>query len=121
MKVEIGQYREINKGALKASFTLVVHPEGLKLMDCKYFISGEKRWFTLPQKEIKYTDGRKTNYLPIVTYLNKTYMKDLEVAVLDLLKSTTPEQNYEKVNQANNTEQNFLSDYPLSSSGYSPF
>jgi|ERR1700690_446438 len=85
MKVEIGQYKEINKGSLKASFSLVIYPEGQKILDCKYFVQGDKRWFSFPQKEIKFTDGRKTEYIPYVSYLDKDYLFVLKTAVLDAI------------------------------------
>ena len=86
VKVEVGQYREVNKGALKAFFSLVIYPEGLKIMDCKYFVQGSSSWFSFPQKEVKFTDGRKSEYAPLIHCLNKEYSEQLKIAVLKALK-----------------------------------
>jgi hypothetical protein len=94
IKVEIGQYREIDKGSLKAFFSIVIYPEGQKILDCRYFVQGDKRWFSFPQKEIKYTDGRKTDYIPYVSYLNKEYLENLKASVLNALKDAKPQEKY---------------------------
>lgn len=87
MKVEVGQYKEIDKGSLKASFTLVEYPEGRKTLGCKYFVMGDRKWFQFPSMEIKYTDGRKTEYIPYVSYLNKEYREELNNAVVQALSN----------------------------------
>lgn len=94
IKVEIGQYREVNKGTLKAFFSLVIYPQGQKILECRYFVQDDKRWFSFPQKEIKYIDGRKTEYIPLISYLNKEYLDQLKNAVLDALKDAKPSENY---------------------------
>lgn len=87
IKVEVGQYRPTNKdGCFKATFSLVIHPQGQKILDCRYFIQDDKRWFNFPQKEVKYSDGRKTEYYPIVSYLNKEYLEQLKPTVLAAIK-----------------------------------
>lgn len=94
VKVEIGQYKEVNRGALKAFFTLVVYPEGLQIVDCSYFVSGEKRWFNFPQKKIEpkpgSPNGDKPTYVTMIRYLGKEYFERLNIAVLTALKNLTP-------------------------------
>lgn len=94
VKVEVGQYREVNKGSLKGFFSLVIYPMGQKILDCRYFVQGDKRWFSFPQKEIKYTDGRQTEYIPYVSYLEKDYLEQLKIAVLQALKDVKPQESY---------------------------
>ena len=96
MKVEIGQYREMNKGSLKAFFSLVIHPTGQKILDCRYFVNGDNKWFSFPQKEIKYTDGRKTEYIPYVSFANKEFLAELQTAVLAALKDAKPQETHGK-------------------------
>lgn len=98
IKVEIGQYREINKGSLKAFFSVVIYPMGQKILDCRYFVMDDKRWFSFPQKEVKYSDGRKSEYIPYVSYLNKDYLEKLREQILLLLKDAKPLENHEKKN-----------------------
>ncbi len=93
IKVEISQFRIIDNGALKAFFTVVIHPEGLKIADCRYFIKDDNRWFTFPQKEVKYPDGR-IQYFPYISYLNKDYQDQLKIAVLNALKEAKPQEKY---------------------------
>jgi hypothetical protein len=112
IKVEIGQFREVDKGSLKAFFSIVIYPEGQKILDCRYFIQGDKRWFSFPQKEIKYTDGRKTEYIPYVSYLNKEYLENLKASVLNALKDAKPQEKYGQTKSptAQNTQNSVPSD-----------
>ena len=86
-EIEIGQYKEINKGtALQAFFSIIEYPTGRKTLDCRYFVKGNERWFSFPQKEIKKTGIEKPEYMPLVCYLNKEYLEDFKKAVLTALK-----------------------------------
>ena len=85
-EVEVGQYREVNKGALKAFFTLVEYPHGRKTLDCRYFVQGDKCWFSFPQKEIKKPGVDKPEYIPYVSYLDKGYLEQFKIAVLTALR-----------------------------------
>jgi hypothetical protein len=87
IKVEIGQYKEVNKGtSLKGFFSLVIYPQAQKILDCRYFENGDQRWFAFPQKEVKYSDGRKTEYIPLISYGDKGYLEQLKKAVLEALQ-----------------------------------
>lgn len=103
-EVEVGQYRAMDKGSLKGFFSIVIYPQGQKIIDCRYFVQGDNRWFSFPQKEIKYTDGRKTEYIPLVSYLNKEYLEQLKIAVLTALKETA-EANHGKTQVPSNSGQ----------------
>jgi hypothetical protein len=81
--IEIGQYRAVNKGALKAFFTLVEYPTCRKTLDCRYFVQGDKRWISFPQKEFKRND--KTEFIPLVSFGDKDYEKALKAAILAAL------------------------------------
>ncbi len=86
VKVEIGQYKEINKGtSLRAFFSVVIYPQAQKILDCRYFEAGDQRWFAFPQKEVKYSDGRKTEYIPLISYGDKAYLERLKKAILEEL------------------------------------
>ena len=105
VKVEVGQYREVNKGSLKGFFSLVIYPMGQKILDCRYFVQGDKRWFSFPQKEIKYTDGRQTEYIPYVSYLEKEYLEQLKIAVLQALKDVKPQESYGQTKSSAQTDE----------------
>src|ERR1700692_3525509 len=85
-KIEIGQYRELDAGALKATFTLIEYPYGRKTIECKYFIQGNNRWWSFPTKKVEYKDGRKSQYIPFNSYIDKGYMEQLKAVVLQELK-----------------------------------
>lgn len=90
IKVEIGQFRPVDKGALRAFFSLIIYPQGQKILDCRYFVQDDKRWFSFPQKEIPSRDNGKSEYIPLVSYVNKEYLEELKTAVLNALKDAKP-------------------------------
>lgn len=109
IKVEIGNYREVNKGALKAFFTLVIYPTGQTIRDCRYFLKDDGRWFSLPQKEIKKPDGQKSEYIPLITFQNKEYSDALKNAVIEALKTAKPQETYGQANTKSHEQTDFLS------------
>lgn len=84
--VEIGQYREVNKGSLKAFFTIVEYPSGRKTTDFRHFVKGTEHWFSFPQREYKKPGSDKTEYFPYISYLNKEYYEHFKKAVITALK-----------------------------------
>lgn len=109
-EIEIGQYREVNKGALKAFFSFVEYPFGRKTIDCRYFVSGDKKWIAFTQKEIKKPDTDKPDYIPLVSYLDKEYDKELKKALLTALEEN--ENNGQ--NHSFQKQENKLQDDPSS-------
>lgn len=100
MKVEIGQYKEVNKGMLKAFFSVVIYPQGEKVLDCRYFIKDDgTRWFSFPNKEVKF-EGKKTEYIPLISYLNKEYLEELKESILIELKKKETNEEKNTSNQA---------------------
>jgi hypothetical protein len=88
IKVEIHNWRAVanSNGPLKASFNLVIHPHGQKILECKYFESAKgERWFAFPQKEKKFPDGSKSEWFPYVSYSDKDYLAELKEAVMLLI------------------------------------
>ncbi len=84
-EVEVVNYFAKNTpGTLKGTFTIVIYPLGQKILDCKYFDKDGQRWFSFPSKEIK--RGEKSEWIPIVSYVNKDYANELKEAVLESLK-----------------------------------
>lgn len=83
LSVEIPYYKAVNKGALQAFFTMIIHPIGIKFVDCKYFCypgNQDRRWFAFPSKEIK--KDSKVEYLQLVHVLNQKLNEELKTAVL---------------------------------------
>jgi hypothetical protein len=93
IKVDIGQYRLIDKGALKATFSLVIYPMGQKILKCKYFVKGDNKWFAFPDFEAKKDGQEKPDYIPYVSYLNKDYLAQLQIAVLTALRDAKPKES----------------------------
>ena len=84
--VEIGQYKQLDKGALKGTFSLIEYPTGRKTLDCKHFVQDGREWFNLPAKEVKKQDGSKSDFIPIISYMDKPYFERFKAAVLAGLK-----------------------------------
>lgn len=90
IKVEVGQYRLLRKdGPMRAFFSLVIQPHGIKYIDCRYFVTEDgRKWFTFPQKEIPPKEGEmKKQYIPYVSILDREYLEALKEAVLTELKN----------------------------------
>lgn len=100
IKVDIGQYKEVNKGSLKAFFSLVIYPMGQKILNCSYFVKDNQSWFSFPSKEIKKGDGEKSDYIPYISYLDKKYLENLKIAVLEALKTAKPQEYNDKSYQS---------------------
>ena len=86
MQVEIQNYRKIDKGALAGSFTLVIHPWGIKIFKCKHFIQGEGSWFNYPQEEIK-KPGEKSDYFPSISFGTGEIGKEIKEQTLKALEN----------------------------------
>ena len=72
LKIEIGQYRLINSGSLRASFTLIIHPFGQKILQCKHFVTEKGSWWNMPAFEVKSKELMgKSEYIPLISYLDK--------------------------------------------------
>lgn len=104
-EIEIGQYRAIDKNSLKGFFSMVIYSEGsyskqLKILDCKHFENGKNKWFAFPQKELKKSDGSKSDYMPLLTLGDKQYEKELKEAVMEALKTVKPQENYARKNNS---------------------
>lgn len=104
-KVEIGQYREVNKGSLKAYFSMVIYPEGQKILDCQYFVKGVQRWFSFPQKKVE--KNGNVEYIPLVSYLNKEHLEKLKASVIEAL---TLQESHGQSNAHQNVQDAFQSD-----------
>lgn len=97
-EVEIAQYREVNKGSLKAFFTLIEYDngkytKGRKTFDCRYFVGNDSAWINFPQKEVKSESGT-TEYMPLVSFMDKEYADLLKNAAISLLKDAKPQEKH---------------------------
>lgn len=89
MKVLIEDYKEVNRGAMKAFFTLVDVERGIKHLNCQYMVTPSNSFWKFPSREVVKEDGTKEYKPNILTYDIDTYriMKD---AVLEALKTAKP-------------------------------
>lgn len=109
IKVEIGKYREINKGAMKAFFSVVIHPEGVFFNNCRYFVQGDNRWISFPQEKIEKNDGSKPTFYPLGGYMDKDKDANVRAAILHALKDAKPqERNGQKQNNSGQGKANPL-------------
>lgn len=111
IKVEVGQYRLHKKeGPLRAFFSLVVYPHGIKYLDCRYFVTADnRRWFTFPQKEIKpKTEGAKAEWIPLVSIIDRDYSEKLKLSVLAALKTMDETARADNESSTQKTSENAL-------------
>jgi DNA-binding cell septation regulator SpoVG len=92
IKIEIGQYKEVNKGSLKAFFSLVFTDTGLQVYDCKHMVTDGRDWIAFPSKEITKKDGTK-DFFPVMKFLNKDYLAELSNAIVAQIKKQVPNDN----------------------------
>lgn len=102
MKIE--KYKELNKGALKATFDLQI-PQWHMTISCTLMQTERNRWVGLPSREYE-KDGKKA-YAPLVQF-TKEAKNRLDSAVLALIDKG----DYEKapeIKQANHGQANAFS------------
>lgn len=88
--VEIGHYRkfeadEDKPSAFRGSFSVVFHPHGQKILECKHYEKEGAHWFNFPQKEIKNNEGKR-DYIPYVSYIDKDYGSAVKAAITKCIK-----------------------------------
>ena len=121
--IEIGQYRSVDKGALKGFFSLVIYspdpfPKSDKMIDCRYFDNGTNRWFSFPSKEVKH-DDKPTEYIPYRSFGDKIYFNELRAAILTAIteiKKEAPNENTTHKKRCDSFQSETSSD-----SGVAPF
>ena len=60
-------WNPIDRGALKAAFTLILPYGGLSLLDCRLFESGGSRWINVPTQRFRGNDGLPA-YKPLIEF-----------------------------------------------------
>lgn len=89
--VEIEDYRaSAFEGSKIANFSVVIYPEGEKIIDCKYLQGKDGPWWCFPAKNLSLKDG-KQDYIPYVSYKDKAYLEQLKIAVLSALQNHSKE------------------------------
>lgn len=93
--MEILRYREVNKGAMKAFFSLKVPKMGLIINECVLFESKGRRWISFPQKMVEANGEKK--YYPYVQFSDKslmaTFSEKVMPAIDEYVKSSHGESN----------------------------
>jgi len=85
IEVEIVHFRLVNRGSLKASFTLKILGVELVIRNCNYFVRNNEKWFSFPSQVVKNEDDTKT-YYPYLSIYNKEYLKDLKAKIIEKLE-----------------------------------
>ena len=92
MKIEIANYRSLDKGgALKGAFTLVMPELSLRIDGCKHFASNGREWFNFPQREVKNAATGKTDYYPVVTCFDRDKLEAMRVQVMQEISKQAPQ------------------------------
>lgn len=83
--MEIKNFREINKGCLKASLTIVISEWGQMEVDCIYFEKEDNTyWVNYAPKEYTTQDGRKKTWNQV--RWNKPTMDRLNLVIREKMK-----------------------------------
>lgn len=81
----IEDYKEINKGCLKASFSITILSEGVTICNCTLFEKGSHQWVSMPCKEVP-GDG-KTKYYPHIKFYTETLRDEFLNVILSKVKA----------------------------------
>ncbi len=100
-KVEVLNFRPIDKPSLKGYFTLVVYPGAQKILDCSYFVKDGRSWIGFPQKEKKVDAGAPKEYIPLVSYGDKAYKDALVEMAIDAIQKYKPQEQYGQESKGN--------------------
>ena len=86
-KINVVDYKQIDKGALKARFNIHVPSWHLMIRDCTLMESNGKRWIGFPSRMYE-QDGQKKYFSFIV--IEKEVKDAFDRAVLDAIKALAP-------------------------------
>jgi len=86
LQVTITEFKSFEKGMLKGFATVEIHPPGLRLKKCGYFIHSDgsgKRWFNWPSES--YMKDGKREYFRLVEAADSSSHSKLQSAALDAI------------------------------------
>lgn len=86
MKVNILNYRAVNKGFVKGFFSLEILPYGITIFDCCHFHKDGNEWFTFPRKETK-KEGQPSSFWPYIMISQTDFHAKLKESTLIELKN----------------------------------
>jgi len=89
--VEVKNIREVDKGALKAFFSIGVFPDGVFMNNCRYFVQGGQSWMSFPQEKTPTQEGNKDKYYSIAGYFDRQKQEVVKNEALKKLKSLISE------------------------------
>jgi hypothetical protein len=99
MIIEIKNYNpNIATKSLVASFDLVIRDWGLLIRECKLFQKESKKWFIMPNKSVKNSDGTWGTPIAYLEFLSKDMHFKFQAFVLEEIEKaccSTPEQPME--------------------------
>lgn len=81
--MKIQNYRSINKGALVASFDVVIPEWALTIRDCTLFKKEDRQWVGLPSRSYKESDGT-TKHFPYLS-MDKEAKERFDQACIKLM------------------------------------
>lgn len=92
--MEITEYKSIDKGALKATFNIVIPQWGLTIRNCSYFEMNGRSWIGYPSRPYDDPDSGKKKYFSFIKWEDN--VKDrFEMAVKEELKKHQESNKYE--------------------------
>jgi hypothetical protein len=99
--MEIINYKEINKGALKSKFDVQIKEWGLTLRDCTLFQKESRTWIGMPSKQYQSKEGTTKSYDVVV--FDKNMKQRFDAACLDKIKNNQYQIKQENQQQTNSS------------------
>lgn len=81
--IVVSEIKPVNKGALRAFCTVSIAGK-LTIHSVRVIQQeGQAAWVSMPQNEVKGSDGGKSKYYPVVEVTDEALKEQIAVAVLD--------------------------------------
>ncbi len=107
--IEIQKFELIEKGALKARFTLkMLKWGGLCIRECTLFDNGTKRWINLPSRQYEDSEGKK-KYYPFIAYEER----NLEDKFKEIIMKAVDEHMAKNISAIKNDNQEGNESFPF--------
>ncbi len=110
MDIKVSRIRQVDKGALKAYFTVEI--DGFYLRDCSYFCMGTRDWMNFPQQIMPAKEGEKIKYIPYCGYVDPSKGTKIKDAIIVELKKELQNESHTQKNQQSEFS-SYSSDLPF--------
>jgi hypothetical protein len=97
--MDVINYKEINKGALKSKFDVHIKEWGLTIRECVLFQKENRRWIGLPNRQYQSKEGTEKSYDLVV--FEKNMKQRFDSACLEKIKNNQYQSKQEQQTNSN--------------------